>query len=213
VTRRDFRRELAGVKCWDRASESLLERHGEALEDAAMQNREELIGLCRFIESRRVRSYLEIGVWTGRLISALDTLFEFDLVAACDQGYARELGLPIRLPESARFYEGDSASDDFCRWRAALGHVDLVLIDANHAYHAVRRDFEINRGFPHRFLALHDITGARRQTAGVGRFWREIDFGHKLEIVRPHPELGLDRSIMGLGVWSATEDIEELGGP
>lgn len=204
---RDFRRELADVKCWDRLSQSLFERRGEALEDAAMQNREELIGLCEFIESRRVRSYLEIGVWTGRLISTLDRLFGFDLAAACDQGYARRFDLPIRLPAGARFFEGDSESDAYRRWREELGHVDLVLIDANHALHAVRRDFAINRAFPHRFLAFHDITGATRQTAGVGRFWRELDSGNKLEIVRPHVELGLDHSLMGIGIWSETEEL------
>lgn len=204
---RDFRQELAGIKCWDRVSQALLERHGEALEDAAMQNREELIDLCEFIEARNVRSYLEIGVWTGRLISTLESLFAFDLVAACDQGYARRFDLPIRLPARARFFEGDSESAGFRRWRAELGHVDLVLIDANHAYHAVRRDFEINRGFSQRFVVFHDITGATRQTAGVGRLWRELDFGHKLEIVRPHVELGLDHSIMGIGVWSEREEL------
>ncbi|MBW2276026.1 MAG: class I SAM-dependent methyltransferase [Deltaproteobacteria bacterium] len=205
---RNFRQELAELKCWDRESQSLADRHGEALEDAAMQNREELIGLCEFIEARRVRSYLEIGVWTGRLISTLDAIFEFDLIAACDQGYAREFDLPIRLPQRAHFFEGDSESAGFKRWRSELGQVDFVLIDANHAHHAVRRDFEINREFPHRFLAFHDITGATRQTAGVGRFWRELDFGHKLEIVRPHVELGFDHSIMGIGIWSETEALE-----
>lgn len=204
---RDFRRELASVKCWDRLSQSLSERCGEAIEDAVMQNREELIGLCEFIESRRVRSYLEVGVWTGRLISTLDGLFGFELVAACDQGYARRFDLPIRLPAGARFFEGDSESDAYRLWREELGHVDLVLIDANHAYHAVRRDFAINRAFPHRFLAFHDITGATRHTAGVRRFWRELDFGYQLEIVRPHAELGLDHSIMGIGIWSESEAL------
>jgi hypothetical protein len=35
--------------------------------------------------------------------------------------------------------------------------------------------------------------------------WEELG-GHKLEIVRPHVELGLDHSTMGIGVWSDTED-------
>jgi hypothetical protein len=69
----------------------------------------------------------------------------------------------------------------------------------------VCRDFELERTMPHRFLALHDITGANRHTTGVRRLWQELDQGHKLEIVRPHRELGLDHSIMGIGVWSATE--------
>jgi hypothetical protein len=200
---RDFRAALAGDKCWDRATEALLAAHGEPLEDAILQNREEVLGLCDFIAAEGVRSYLEIGVWTGRLAAALHRLFAFDLVAACDHGWAEQCGLAIRLPAGARVFRGDSDSAAYLRWRAALGPVDLVFIDANHGYRAVRRDFEINRRFPHRFLAFHDITGARRQTAGVKRFWDELREGRKRAIVRPHVELGLDRSVMGIGIWSA----------
>ena len=200
---RDFATELAGDPCWDASTQAVLEEHGEPLQDTILQNRDELVGLCEFIEHHHLRSYLEIGIWTGRLVCALQRLFDFDLVAACDQGWAERLGLEIRLPPETRFFKGDSDSAAFRSWRASLGHVDLVLIDANHAYHAVRRDFEINRAFGHRFLALHDITGATRQTTGVKRFWDELRCGHKLEIVRPQREVGMDRSLMGIGIWSA----------
>jgi hypothetical protein len=198
---RDFRAELAGDRCWDAATQHVFEARGEPLVDCILQNREELIGLCELIAAEGVRSYLEIGVWTGRLLGALDRLFSFDKVAACDHGWAEQLGLSIALPERARFFAGDSDSDAFRAWRAELGHVDLVFIDANHGYRAVRRDFEINRSYPHRFLAFHDIAGADRRTAGVARLWRELE-GYKLEIVRPHRELGRDNSTMGIGVWS-----------
>jgi hypothetical protein len=194
---RDFRAELQQDKCWDRTTQTLLEQHGEPLEDC--------IGLCRLIEEHRIRSYLEIGIWTGRLVSALQRLFSFELVAACDHGWAERLGLSIRLPAQTHLFRGDSDSDAFCRWRRALGHVDLVLIDANHGYAGVTRDFQINRRFPHRFLAFHDITGANRHTTGVRRFWEELTEGHKREIIRPHLELGLDRSTMGIGIWSDRE--------
>lgn len=202
---RDLRALLAGVPCWDAAAEALFQEHGEALLDCALQNREELIGLCEFVEEHQVRSYLEIGVWTGRTLSALHEIFRFDLVAACDHGWARRNGLPIRLPPETAFFEGDSDSPAFLEWRRALGTVDLVLIDANHAYRAVRADFERNRACPHRFLALHDITGERRATAGVRRLWSELQQqpGRRWEIVRAHRELGLDHSTMGIGIWSA----------
>lgn len=200
---RDLRAELAPYGCWDRTTETLLRRHGEPLQDRILQNREELLGLCAFIGERRVRSYLEIGIWTGGLVRALHALFQFDRIAACDHGWAERLGLRIRLPRGTRFLRADSDSAAFRRWRAALGHVDLVLIDANHAYAAVQRDHSINRAHPHRFLAYHDIAGTRqRRTDGVARFWAELD-GPRLEIVRPHRELGLDHSVMGIGIWGA----------
>lgn len=200
--RRDFRAELAGDKCWDRGTQALFERHGEPLEDCILQNREELIGLCEFIEAQGIRSYLEVGVWTGRLIRALHRLFDFQRVAACDQGWAEQLGLSIVLPEAAQTFFGDSESEAYARWRAELGHIDLVLIAANHSHTAVKRDFEINRRFPHRFLAFHDIAGANRHTAGVGRFWSGLDHGTKIEIIHPHLEAGSDASTMGIGIWS-----------
>ncbi len=198
---RDYRAELAAEPCWDQAAQAVFEAHGEVVRDVILQNREELIALCAFIEAHRVRSYLEIGTWTGRLVRTLQRLFRFELVAACDDGYARRFGLAIDLPPETRFLEARSDSDAFRRWRAALGHIDLVFIDANHAYRAVKRDFEINRAFPHRFLAFHDISGYRRQTRGVRRFWQELA-GAKLAIQRPHRELGLDRTTMGIGIWS-----------
>lgn len=202
----DFRAALGGDKCWDLETEALFEAHGEPLEDAILQNREELVALCELIERLRVRSYLEVGVWTGRLVTALHRIFAFDLVAACDHGWAEELGLSIALPPETRFFRGDSTSEGYVRWRRELGPVDLVLVDADHSYRGVRRDFEVNRRLPHRLLAFHDISGARPQTRGVRRFWQELDEGRKLEILRPHLELGLDRTTMGIGLWSASED-------
>jgi hypothetical protein len=204
---RDFRRELAEVPCWDRETQALYERHGEALRDCALQNREELIGLCEFVEREGVRSYLEIGTWTGRTVTALHRLFRFDRVAVCDDGYARRFGLPVSVPPDAHFFEGDSRSDAYRRWREEIGHVDLVMIDADHSYRGVRVDFEINRAYPYRFLAFHDIAGADRRTAGVRRFWVELTDGSKREILRPHSELGLDHSTMGIGIWSASGEV------
>ncbi|MDP6933959.1 MAG: hypothetical protein QGG40_13630, partial [Myxococcota bacterium] len=81
---RDLRAALAGTKCWDLHTQALFERHGEALEDCALQNREELLGLCEFIEAHDIRSYLEIGVWTGRTTEALHALFLFVIVSCCE---------------------------------------------------------------------------------------------------------------------------------
>jgi hypothetical protein len=205
VSERDFRAELAGDPCWDRTTQAQFEEHGEPLQDCILQNREELIGLCELIQRHRVRSYLEIGIWTGRLLCTLQRLFAFHKLAACDHGWARRLGLPVRVPPGTALHEGDSGTAAYRRWRRDLGHVDLVLIDADHHYRAVRRDFELERGMPHRFLALHDITGASRHTTGVRRLWRELSGGHRLQIVSPHRELGLDHSTMGIGVWSERE--------
>ncbi len=207
---RDFRAELAPWACWDRSTQAVFDAHGEALQDRILQNREELIELCELIERLGVRSYLEIGCWTGALTRCLDRLFRFDRLAVCDDGYAEQRGLEQHLPPRAVIFRGDAGSEAFARWRAQLGHIDLVFIDANHAYHAVKRDFERERSSPHRVLAFHDITGSNRYTTGVRRFWTELDHGWVHEILAPHRELGLDRSVMGIGLWAA--EPPEAGG-
>lgn len=200
---RDFAAELADTPCWNREAEHNRVHRGAPDVDIALQNRAELLLLCRWIEAKRIRSYLEIGVWTGRLLSTLHRLFRFDRVAACDLGWAEDRGLAISLPPECALLRGDSLGPEYQAWRAALGHVDLVLIDGDHRYEAVRRDFEANRGHPHRFLAFHDIATTHPGDAGVRRLWEELPGPHKLELVRPLP---VSRWRMGIGIWSATED-------
>ena len=193
---RDYSRALQDTRFWDEEVERVYEAEGEPLVDCALQSKAEVEGLCRFIEAEEIRSYLEIGIWTGQLVTALHRVFGFSRVAACDHGWAEQCGFAISVPSDASFFRGDSASAEFVAWRRELGPIDLVLIDANHHYRAVRRDFELNCAQAHRFLALHDITGARRGTEGVARLWRELD-GHKTEIIAPG-------SKMGIGIWSAS---------
>jgi hypothetical protein len=196
---RDFRTELSATKCWDRKTESLMENFGIPREDAILQNREELIGLCEWIDKNDIHSYLEIGIWTGALISQLHRLFHFDRAFACDIGQAELAGLSIQLPPEIELFRGNSRSPEFLAWRASLGHIDLVMLDGDHRYRAIKRDFEINRRFDHRFIAVHDITGYKIGTSGVKRFWDELQCS-AYEIIRPHIELGLYCSTMGIGI-------------
>lgn len=201
---RDYASALRDTRFWDAEVERVYAAEGEALVDCALQSEAEVVELCRFIEAEGIRSYLEIGIWTGRLVTALHRVFGFSRVAACDHGWAEQCGFAISVPEGTSFFRGDSGTEAYVAWRRALGPIDLVMIDANHHYRAVRRDFEIERAQPHRFLALHDITGARRGTEGVARLWRELD-GQKTEIVAPG-------SKMGIGVWNGRGTVESMRG-
>lgn len=201
---RDFRAELRDVPCWSRRTELAFRTRGVPLEDCALQNRDELVALCEWIEAHDVRSYLEVGIWTGRLVSALHALFAFDRVAACDLGHARRLGLPRHLPPDALFLEADSRSPEFVEWRRALGPIDLVLIDADHAYEAVKADLALNLGFTQRFIALHDIANDHPTARGVKRLWGELQAemqGERTEIVRP---LRCSRGLMGIGILTCS---------
>lgn len=207
---RDFAAELADVPCWNREAEFNRVHRGVPDVDVALQNRAELVLLCRWIEAMNVRSYLEVGVWTGRVLSALHRLFRFEKVAACDLGWAEDRGLSISLPPDCALLRGCSRSADYVAWRERLGHFDLVLIDGDHRYEAVKGDFEVNRALPHRFLAFHDIATTHPGDEGVRRLWGELPGPHKLELARPLP---VSRWRMGIGIWSAAEDPRPAGWP
>jgi hypothetical protein len=197
---RDFRTETADVKCWDRETHAIFEQTGIPRIDHVLQNREELIAFCEWIAQHEVRSFLEIGIWTGGLLTLLNRLFAFEKLAACDNLYAQSIGLPVNVPKGTLTYFGDSHSSDYERWRASLGFFDVVMIDGDHSYEGVRRDFEINRRYPHRYLVFHDIIGYHPMTDGVKRLWNELE-GEKTAIVLPHLELGMQEPTMGIGIW------------
>ncbi|MCO5169743.1 MAG: class I SAM-dependent methyltransferase [Planctomycetes bacterium] len=205
---RDFAAELADVPCWNREAEFNRVHRGVPDVDVALQNRAELVLLCRWIEAMNVRSYLEVGVWTGRVLSTLHRLFRFEKVAACDLGWAEDRGLSISLPPDCALLRACSRSADYVAWRERLGHFDLVLIDGDHRYEAVKGDFEVNRALPHRFLAFHDIATTHPGDVGVRRLWGELPGPHTLELVRPLP---VSRWRMGIGIWSAAEDPRPPG--
>ena len=62
----DFRALLAEDRCWDAGVQAAFEATGEPRVDAILQNREELIRLCEQLTVLQIRSFLEIGVWTGK---------------------------------------------------------------------------------------------------------------------------------------------------
>lgn len=206
---RDFAAELADVPCWNRKAEfNRVVRHGPPDVDVALQNRAELVRLCEWIEAMGIRSYVEVGIWTGRLVSCLHRLFRFERVGACDLGWAEGRGLRIDVPADVELLRESSTSSAYVAWRERLGPVDLVLIDADHTYEMVKRDFEVNRALPHRFLAFHDIANDHPADRGVKQLWGELPGPHKLEIVRPLP---VSRWRMGIGLWSEREDPRPAG--
>ena len=83
-----------------------------------------------------------------------------------------------------------------------LGTHGCGLIDGDHTYEGVKRDFEINRAAPHRFLVFHDIK-EQRFGPGVVKFWKELK-GHKFEI-------SASPTSMGIGIWSSTENPDPKG--
>lgn len=195
-----FLQKLAAIPCWDQHCQDLFVKQGFVAEDRLLQNRAEVSALCEWMESKKIDSYLEIGLWTGQLLTFISQQFSLRIMAACDLLHASRLGLPVHIPPQVQFFSGSSQELQYQLWRKALGPIDMILIDGDHSYNGVKRDFEINRRLPHRYLVLHDI--ANPLVPGPGQLWRELT-GQKQEIILPNPDLKDPQQTMGLGIWSA----------
>lgn len=180
---------------------------------APSQREDELKAFIELLLEHEVRSYLEIGARHG------DTFYE--VVRSLPQG---SRGVAVDLPgakwgqaESAESLRlavcrlcdlgyrascifGDSAEESTVKAVQGGGPYDAVLIDGDHSYEAVRRDW-LTYGDA-RLVAFHDIDGegySSRQgdAVEVPRLWSEI------KRVRKHTEIiGRERG-MGIGVIHA----------
>lgn len=196
MARGNFADALTRVRC-DGEPESAL--------PFAYQHRPELVLFCEWLAKKEVRSYLEIGFYQGGLLSTLHEIFGFERVAGCDEGSVpKRRKLPVAVPKAARICWAKSESPEYRRFRHALGMVDVVFIDGDHAYGSVRQDYEREKKQPHRFLAFHDIKNTT-QAPGVVRLWNEIG-GKKRELYVPRLDgVVMPGDEMGIGLWSQKE--------
>lgn len=127
-----------------------------------------------------VRSYLEIGVQHGgsftvtlcyleRLHGALRT------AVAADIAYAPGVARLARERANVHQLVIDSASPEFRELLRGHAPFDLAMIDGDHSYEAVRRDFASVHGIAN-VVAFHDIVDSNAE--GTGRAWRAIRAEH-----------------------------------
>jgi len=164
----------------------------------ASQDPDELASFVSLLQERGVCRYLEIGARHG------DTFHH--VMSALPVG---SLGVAVDLPNAdwghpnshiplirahkdleSRGYEvhkviGDSQSEETCAAvRAISAEFDAILIDGDHSYSGVQRDFELY-GSLAPLVAFHDIVGYgqrdRRsgQLVEVPEFWRDICDSHE----------------------------------
>jgi hypothetical protein len=172
-----------------------------------LQWKTELEEFCRFMLTQNVRSFLEIGAGTGQLSVFLKQALRFDRVCACDL-YKSPL---LREHPEILFFHGDHHERDYRTWREHLGHIDMILIDADH-HTGFREDYLIERQFPHRFIAFHDI--ANPHYPELCKFWEEEVTGRKQVFVNRDPQIpfGVPPLRYPFGQWTSQQQYESRYG-
>jgi cephalosporin hydroxylase len=175
------------------------------------QIRSEILDLLKLLSSHPPKTLMEIGTDKG------GTLFLFSRVATPD-ALLISLDLPADRPgwgyppwrkevflsfaregQRIELVLADShvpATVELIRKLLAGRSLDFLLIDGDHSYEGVKRDFEMYAPLvtPGGLIAFHDIVPRRPEPCGVPQFWQELKKN------RPVTECVADWNQSGYGI-------------
>ena len=190
----------------------------------ALQKVQELGPLARLVRQARPHTVLEIGSFLGGTlalwtkVAADDALLvSVDLPGEYGSASVADLESLARRSQRVAVVRADSqlesTRDDV---RRALGGraVDFLMIDGDHSYDGVRRDFELYGPLVRDggLVAFHDITPhTERPDIQVDRFWAELRGRYEsVEYVVPGREFG-QGPWGGIGVLWYREGVKTAG--
>jgi SAM-dependent methyltransferase len=146
-----------------------------------LQHPAELERLVSFYEACAPRRVLEIGCWQGGTMREwLSRAHPGTLVVAIDDAHrnATAYGEWAAPGVDVLAFWGKSQEDGACAVAWAHGPYDWIFVDADHAYAAVKADWDLYRPMCQinggRFL-FHDISGGTSPIEeGVMQLWAEL---------------------------------------
>lgn len=182
---------------------------------------EEILHLGHFLNSFKPHNILEIGARGGSflLFSKLSTGTK--IAVDIDSVFKDSIYLSM-LNEDFHFLHADSQSPETLeRVRSICPQFDFIFIDGDHSYEGVKKDFELYKQLlsPRGYIAFHDIDSNHvfrdiyseyePKTGKVRRFWEELDYGTKVEIIcqksNGKGHVPYDKNIKehfgGIGIW------------
>lgn len=150
---------------------------GNDLSGGLEQNAVELSLFLEWMEENEVKTILEIGMAKG-LLSKLLTELGYHV-----EGITDNVDMLQFIPR--KLYTGKSQEIS-----GKVGEYDLVFVDGDHSYEAVKEDFKLYSKKA-KFIAFHDTHNyPRLDTRGVFDFWRETKnkYEYKEFVDWKHPE-------------------------
>ena len=182
-----------------------------------MQDRDEFGGFCQLMVAENVRSYLEIGSFSGGSIElAAAVLPKNSRIVSVDKPWKstkeyRLRQLMNRLKQEgydSHLIIGDSADPKTISAARKLGPFDVVFIDGDHRLSYVKSDWE-NYGAMARIVGFHDIGRdmPKDEHGGpheVASFWNQFKLDRRhAEFISERTRLGTKKGAYGIGVvWN-----------
>lgn len=176
------------------------------------QVREEFTLLSYFLKSFAPHNILEIGCKGG-------TFYMFNKFSTgkkvgvdIDDQYQLNMHFYTQNQDFTFIHANSQLIETYDRVKNICGSFDFILIDGDHSYDGVKKDFELykqllsNRGY----IAFRDIDPehAFRGNAGgeVYKFWQDINVGSKTEIICKKSTAsytlgGFRERYGGIGLW------------
>lgn len=141
------------------------------LKDRAKQHKYEFLQLLRFIQAREYRSVLEIGCYKGG--TALGFLEVGCSVVSVD------IKPTVEALELVYQYKDFSILEQDSKTATLESKFDVLYIDGDHSYEAVKQDHERFKGNVQAggIIVFHDCADSQlhiTQKCGVPQYWKEL---------------------------------------
>jgi predicted O-methyltransferase YrrM len=189
--------------------------------NTTIQVYEEIFQLACFLNTLKPNNILEIGARGGTFLLFNKLSTGFKVGVDLDSSFNESIYMSM-FGENFHFINGDSQDEKtFEKIKQICHQFDFIFIDGDHSYEGVKRDFDLYKKLlsPRGFIAFHDIdpnhvfinsySANESKTGKVRRFWQELNYGSKTEIICTKSNgkgyLSYDKNIKqnfgGIGIW------------
>jgi predicted O-methyltransferase YrrM len=182
---------------------------------------EEIFQLGCFLNVLKPNNILEIGARGGTFLLFNKLSTGFKIAVDLNSSFNESIYMSM-FDENFHFINKNSQDErTFQIIKEICPQFDFIFIDGDHSYEGVKRDFDLYKKLlsPRGYIAFHDIdpnhvflssySNGESKTGKVRRFWQELNYGSKIEIICTKSNgkgyLSYDKNIKqnfgGIGIW------------